>query len=436
MKAFRSSLTMHVPGRGFVARRSPATSADLEKHENKTWQSMQSNRMQSQNFTPHEPSQSRAQAAKRTVVLGSLPESLINFRGPLLRALVERGDHVVACAPDAPTAVRHGLRELGADYRNVPLERTGLSPLRDLVALLALIRLFLELRPNIVFSYTIKPLIYGSLAARIANVPCRIGMVTGVGFTFSDFTLGMRQRLASMVARRLCRISLKGNHRVFFQNPDDLELFRELRMVVRPGQASLVNGSGVDLEEFRPTSFPDRPVFLLIARLLRDKGIREYVEAARLIKAQHPKTVFRLVGWIDRNPTALAAEELQSWVDEGVIEYLGYLEDVRPAIAESSVYVLPSYREGTPRTVLEAMAMGRPIVTTDAPGCRETVRPGDNGFLVPVRDAKALADVMLRFIDKPALIQRMGAASRCFAEVKYDVRRINAVLLDAMDLAR
>lgn len=371
--------------------------------------------------------------AKKIVVLGSLPESLINFRGPLLRAMVERGHQVTACAPEAPEAVRQALGEIGADYRNVPLERTGLSPRRDLAALLALIRLFRELQPDVVFSYTIKPVIYGSLAARMAGVPCRISMVTGLGYAFSEAASGMKQRLISMAARGLYRISLKGNHRVFFQNPDDRELFQELRIVARSEQAALVNGSGIDIEKFQPAPFPDRPVFLLIARLLWDKGIREYVEAARLIKSQHPQAVFRLVGWIDQNPTALTAEELQSWIDEDVIEYLGQLDDVRPAIASSSVYVLPSYREGTPRTVLEAMAMGRPIVTTDAPGCRETVEPGDNGFLVPVRDAPAIAEAMARFIDEPALIPRMGAASRRLTEVKYDVHRVNAVLLDAME---
>jgi glycosyltransferase involved in cell wall biosynthesis len=199
----------------------------------------------------------------------------------------------------------------------------------------------------------------------------------------------------------------------------------------------MINGSGVDLGAFRPAALPQGDVsFLLIARLLKDKGIREYVEAARQVRAQYPRTSFHLVGRLDQgNPAGISARELHDWQTEGVVEYLGRLDDVRPAITATSVYVLPSYREGTPRTVLEAMAMGRPIVTTDAPGCRETVRHGVNGYLVPVRDADALAQAMARFVEEPGLIAAMGRESRRIAEEKYDVHKVNRVILQAMRLA-
>jgi glycosyltransferase involved in cell wall biosynthesis len=201
----------------------------------------------------------------------------------------------------------------------------------------------------------------------------------------------------------------------------------------------VVNGSGVDLDKFVVKPLPDYATegavrFLFIGRLLGDKGVREYAEAARLLQLTHQQVRCVLVGWIDSNPNAITQAELDGWVADGRIEFWGRLTDVRPAIAACSVFVLPSYREGTPRTVLEAMAMGRAIVTTDAPGCRETVIHGENGFLVPVQDSVALAEAMRRFIDEPFLHQTMGTRSRQLAEEMYDVHKVNAVMLEGMDL--
>ena len=197
----------------------------------------------------------------------------------------------------------------------------------------------------------------------------------------------------------------------------------------------VVNGSGIDLAEYAVAPVPAAPRFLLIARLLGDKGVREYAEAARRLRRQHPQARFSLVGWIDDSPDAIAQRELDGWVAEGALEFLGRLADVRPAIAAASVYVLPSYHEGTPRTVLEAMAMGRAIITTDAPGCRETVMEGNNGLLIPVRSVPALVEAMERFIAEPGLAERMGRRSRQVAEAKYDVRKVNAVMLREMGIS-
>ena len=195
-----------------------------------------------------------------------------------------------------------------------------------------------------------------------------------------------------------------------------------------------MNGSGVDVAEYSVAPLPDKPCFLLIARLLGDKGVREYAQAAQLVKAVYPQAVFRLVGWIDDNPDAITQRELDQWVDSGLLDFLGRLHDVRPAISDCSVYVLPSYREGTPRTVLEAMAMGRAVITTDAPGCRETVVDGDNGFLVPVNDVNALADAMIKMIDTPGLAASLGERSRRIAEEKYDVHKVNTAMLEGMGI--
>jgi glycosyltransferase involved in cell wall biosynthesis len=374
-------------------------------------------------------------AQTNVAVLGSFAESLISFRGALLQDLIRRGHRVVACAPAAPATVVASLAAMGVAYRDVPIRRTGLRPDQDLYALCALTALFRKLRPDIVLGYTIKPVTYGLLAARLAGVPQRFAMITGLGYTFIG--AGLKARLASAAARQFYRLSLRGAERIFFQNPDDLALFQRLRLLRSPEQAVMINGSGVDVDAFRPAALPqDEVSFLLIARLLRDKGIREYVEAARQVRAKRPRTSFRLVGRLDEgNPAAISAQELSAWEAEGVVRYLGRLDDVRPALAATSVYVLPSYREGTPRTVLEAMAMGRPIVTTDAPGCRETVRHGVNGYLVPVRDADALALAMARFVAEPHLIPAMGRESRRLAEEKYDVHKVNRVIVQAMGLA-
>lgn len=375
-----------------------------------------------------------AAGGQTVLVLGGYAPSLVTFRGSLLRSMVERGHRVVACAPEASAEVRDALAAMGVSYREVPFKRAGVRPDQDLHALGALVALFREIRPDIILSYTIKPVIWGLLAARLARVPRRFAMITGLGYAF--VSEGRKARIVGALVRRLYRLSLRGADRVFFQNPDDRALFERLRLVRGPEHSVVINGSGVEVDLYRPTPLPDgAPSFLLIGRLLGDKGVREYVEAARIVRACHPEAVFRIAGWIDENPTTISQQELSSWVEEGVIEFLGRLDDVRPAIASSSVYVLPSYREGTPRTVLEAMAMGRAVVTTDAPGCRETVQDGVNGFLVPVRDAASLAGAMERFILEPRLLETMGREARRIAEEKYDVRKVNAVILETMGIA-
>jgi glycosyltransferase involved in cell wall biosynthesis len=385
-----------------------------------------------------------ASPAKTIIVVGGIAGSLVQFRGPLLRALAQRGHRVVGCAPTTPADRYFGpeymarlveeLAAMGVEFRDVPIDRTGLWPGRDLRTLRALVALFREVRPDIVLGYTIKPVIYSSLAAQLAGVPKHFSMITGLGHTFT--AKDWKACTLAPVVKRLYRLALRSNDRLFFQNPDDRAMFERLDLVRRPDQTILINGSGVDLEAFRPEPLPSAVSFLLLGRLIAEKGIREYIEAARIIRARYSGVVFRFAGRIDNHPTAIPERELQAWVQEGVIEYLGRLDDVRPAIATSSVYVLPSYREGTPRSVLEAMAMARPIVTTDVPGCRETVRHGVNGYLVPARNVPMLASALERFIADPALIATMGRESRRIAVEKYDVHKVNAVILEAMGLAR
>lgn len=367
----------------------------------------------------------------KVVIISQYSPSLIIFRGDLIRAMVELGHEVVCLGPEA--GFEQPLQELGADYRQIPLHRTGLNPLKDVKTLFSLRKVLKEIKPDIVFSYTVKPIVYGSIAAHLAGVRQMYAMITGLGYVFIGQTF--KQRLLTQIVAFLYRRGLKYNQIVFFQNPDDLHLFVSKSIVPKTAKPVLVNGSGVNIEKFAFAPPKLSPVtFLLIARLIKDKGILEYVEAARLLKQKYPDARFRLLGPLDINPAAITQEQLERWSKEGIIKYLGKTNDVRPYIADASVYVLPSYREGTPRSVLEAMSMGRPIITTDAPGCRETVIDGKNGFLVPVKDVDALKSAMEKFIQEPDLISQMGKQSRIIAEEKYDVRKVNRAILQEMGL--
>jgi glycosyltransferase involved in cell wall biosynthesis len=368
----------------------------------------------------------------KILIVAGFGGSLIRFRGDLIISWLKMGYIVTAAAPGRE--VENQLRDLGVDYYCIPLNRTGLNPFKDIRLLINLTRLYAKVKPDYIFLYTIKPVIFGSLAAFYYRRAQVYAMITGLGYIFNDS--GRMRLLLKQVVIWLYRIALTFNKMVFFQNPDDIRVFEELR-IVKPDKIMQINGSGVNVEYFSPAPLPGgQVVFLLIARLLREKGINEYIEAAGIIKAKYPDTRFRLVGWaFDDNPSAISHQQVENWRSEKMVEIYSETADVRPFIAESSVYVLPSYRgEGTPRTVLEAMAMGRAIITTDAPGCRETVIEGINGYLVPVKDSQTLAKVMERFILEPELINIMGAESRKIAEEKYDVHKVNAIINRTMRL--
>jgi len=369
------------------------------------------------------------------VVFGSLPESLVNFRGPLMSEMVRRGWEVTAVAGGKDESVRRRLLEMGVRYEPVAISRTGLNPFADLATLLSAHRLLRRVRPDRLLCYTAKPVIYGSIAGRLAGVPGIFSIITGAGFSFVEESAG--HRLLSGTLSRLYRVALSFNRAVFFQNPDDRRLFSAERRILEAEKCVLVNGSGVDLGRFPLTPpFRERPSFLLIARLIRQKGIAEYAEAARIVRGKHPDAVFRLLGPMDDSPAAMPERRVREWAAEGAIEYAGETDDVRPYLAQTGVYVLPSYYgEGVPRSILEAMAMGRPVITTEWRGCRETVVPGENGYLVPPRDPAKLAEAMERFILEPERIERMGRKSREIAERKFDVREVNRIILETMGIA-
>jgi glycosyltransferase involved in cell wall biosynthesis len=372
----------------------------------------------------------------RIYILASLPSSLSNFRGALIESLLDLGHEVYAGAPgileDSVTC--DWLNERGVRYHDVPLSRTGLSVTGDLRTFIALRRMMLIIRPDLVLAYTVKPVIWGMIAAWLARVPKRVALITGLGYAFVGKAYGKRAIIRWIVSR-LYSIALRRASLVFFQNPDDRAEMRRQGISPVHVPTKVVNGSGVDLLQFPHVDLTDEPPqFLLIARLLGDKGIREYAQAAAALVPHWPGVGFHIVGGLDPNPNGLGISEVEEWVRAGNIIWHGALDDVQPALAAAHVYVLPSYREGTPRTVLEAMATGRAIITTDAPGCRETVQEGENGFLVPVRNSSALTAAMEKFLLEPELIDRMGEQSRRIATEKYDVHKVNAAMIDAMGL--
>ena len=354
---------------------------------------------------------------------------LLNLRGPLIRTLLESGMRVIAIAPrDDAFEV---LRSMGVETVDWRVEGHGINPLRDLASYHELKKRLAQTRPDIVFNFTIKPVIYGSIAARAVGCKKIFSMIPGRGYVFG--TGSLRQRVFRTIVLPLYRRALKNNRKVFFQNTHDRDYFVSHGLAA-PGQTVVVDGSGVDTEYFAPSSerAPDA-AFLLIARLLAEKGVAEYAAAAQSLKRRHPHARFFLLGPFSEAPSALTRQEVARWQSEGGLEYLGQADDVRPHIARCGVFVLPSYyNEGLPRTVLEAMSMAKAIVTTDWPGCRETVEAGENGFLVPVRDAEALEAAMERFIDNPELASAMGDRSREIACTRFDVHRVNGQLIDQL----
>ena len=347
-----------------------------------------------------------------------------------MQDLKQRGHEVYALAPNFDADLRSQLRAIGVESVDVALSRTGVNPFHDLRDIMQLWRVMRDVKPDLILAFTIKPVVYGIVVAAATGVARRYALITGLGYAFSA-NESVRDRLIQMIARLLYRVSLYGAHIVFMQNADDADEFVS-RNIVSQNKISLINGTGVDLGDWPEMAAFHSPVtFTLAARLLGEKGIREYIEAARRVKSTHPDTRFLLLGSLDSNPSAIPEQEVRNWVAEGIVEWPGYVA-MRPWLAQTSVFVLPSYREGVPRSTQEAMASGRAVITTDVPGCRETVIDGMNGYLVPPRNVEALEIAMLKFIENPLAIAEKGHRSRQLAEERFNVRNINARMISVM----
>jgi len=342
--------------------------------------------------------------------------NLVNFRAGLIRALVAEGYEVVAVAPDDEYAPR--LAELGCRFVALPMDNKGTHPGRDLLLWFRFLNLLRHERPDVFLGYTVKPNVYGSLAAHVLGIPV-VNNIAGLGAVF------IRDNWLTRLVRRLYKTALSRSRHVFFQNNEDMQMFVKRGLVV-VDKVSRLPGSGINLDTFGFTPMQpleNRPFcFLLVARLLWDKGVGEYVEAARIVRRKYPTAKFQLLGFLDvKNPTAVSSAQMDDWVKEGVVEYLGVVDDVKPYLAAADCVVLPSYREGVPRSLLEAAAIGRPVVTTDAVGCRDAVDDGVNGLLCRVADAADLAEKLLRMIEMPPEARaRMGLSGRKKMELEFD----------------
>lgn len=366
----------------------------------------------------------------KVFVIGAKASSLYNFRGELLSKLAV-DNKIYAMASNADKTEIKCIDNLGATYIEYSVSRSGLSPAQDFKTFLSLRKIFKQEKPDVILAYTIKPIIWGGLAARCLPC-CRFyALVTGLGFAFQRGS--WKKNILMKLVVFLYKTALRKVDKVIFQNTDNRKVFTDLE-IVPEYKTAIVNGSGVDLSHFEVKALSSTPKFLLIARLLGDKGIREYVKAANIIKQTHPDAIFQLVGPEDPSPDGISLTELTQLNTSHAVEYLGGTNDVRPYIESCSIFVLPSYHEGLPRTVLEAMATGRPILTTDVPGCRETVVNGENGWLVEKANVEQLVGRMIWFIENPQEWQRMADFSRVMVEDKFDVHNVNATLIKIMEL--
>lgn len=371
------------------------------------------------------------------IVMNNQARSLVNFWTVLLRRMLARGHTVTCLVPEGDPESDAALRQVGASVRHYPLDRKGLNPLRDAATFLALYRLFRGSspadRPDLLYASTIKPVIYGLPAAALAGVKRRYAMITGLGYMFeADSPV---KKLLTALAALLYRFSLSFAQAVFFQNADDISEFRRRHCLNSRANVVPTRGTGVDTERFAPAPLPaGPPVFLLVARLLEAKGLHDFAAAARLVKKTYPDARFQLLGPPEEHRGGVPLETVRAWEREGLVEYLGQTRDTRPYVAAATVVVLPSWREGMPCSLMEGMSMGRPLVATDAPGCREVTVHGHNGLLVPPHDPQALAEALAAFAADPGLAARMGREGRRLAEERFNAEKAADHLLDVMGL--
>ena len=374
---------------------------------------------------------------KKIALIGTTGASFYGFRADLIKQLVLEGHLVYALTSEYTDQCLEKIRQLGAEPVTYQLSRGGLNPFSDIASYLQLKRILKKLKPDIVFSYFAKPVIYGSIAAKAAKVPFVIGMLEGLGYTFTEQPEGqsIKTKLIKSVQVMLYRFAFPCLDKMIFLNPDDQQDLMGVHGLQVP-EVHILGGIGLHLEQYSYAEPSVDPVkFLFIGRLLKEKGVFELIEAMRLVKVKYPQAKLTILAAIDhQNMGALKQETLDQLITENLFEYPGFVTNVQDWITESSVFILPSYREGVPRSTQEAMAIGRPIITTDVPGCRETVIDGINGFLVAKWDPEALAEKMCYFIENTEQVNIMGLESYKIAQEKFDVNKANKKLFEIMGL--
>ena len=368
---------------------------------------------------------------KKIVFICGGGDSLIRFRLEFIKRFLEQSYEVYAYAPEISDGCLEELLKLNVKFEKISFERKNLDPINTIKSIIDVTQKLKLHKPDIVFSYTHKSVVVGSICAYLAKIKSSYSLITGTGHIFDQDTV--KQRIQRFIGLLGFKIALRLNQTVFFQNPDDLKLFTRLK-IISSQRSVLVNGSGVDLKLFSVKPLPEEPIFLCLSRLIKSKGLVEYAKAAKITRKQFPNARFLLHGFPDDHYDSINEQEIiDNWNSNFGIEYLGFSSNPIDAISKCSVYVLLSYNEGTPRSVLEAMAMGRPIITTNVSGCRETVKDEYNGFLVPQKDFDYAASCMMKLMD-PELRSEMGKASRIYCEQKYNVHEVNSILLQEMEV--
>ncbi|WP_166169775.1 glycosyltransferase family 4 protein [Acinetobacter sp. SA01] len=373
-------------------------------------------------------------------LIGTTASNLYLFRKDFIISCIEQGHQVFTLVSEYDDVWLDKIKSLGAEVITYGLSRSGLNPFKDLKTLLQLREIIVEHQPDLVFSFFTKPVIYGSLAARLGKVPNVIGMIEGLGSPFTDHPTGqsLKMKLVQFFQVSLYRIVFPFIDKIIFLNDDDpKDLIISKKIYHRKDAIHVLGGIGLKLEDYpySPWDTSSNISFVIVARLLIEKGIYEYLAAAKIVKEKYPNACFKIVGSLDtKNPSGLTQDELDNVIQSGVIEYKGFTNQIAEELKNSSVFVLPSYREGVPRSTQEAMAIGRPIITTDVPGCRDTVIDSVNGFLTPKWDVNALANKMIYFIEHPEQINIMGQESYKMAQEKFDAEKVNVKLLRIMGI--
>lgn len=374
---------------------------------------------------------------KKITIIVNEVSTLLHFRKELVLDLVKEGYEVFCLAEGYEPSTKEIIVSWGAKPVEHNLKRSNLNPLADIIEVFKLRKILKDIEPDIVLTCFVKPVIFASLAAKLAGIKKRVGMIEGLGYAFTPSMekKGLKAKIIKFLQIQLYKLALPTLDKVLFLNPDDQrDLLIENNIKVK--STEILGGIGVNLNYYRYSEpkIKSDVSFIFLGRLLREKGIFEFLEAAKVVKKEKPNTQFLVLGQIDKqNPTAMSEEKLQEYIDANIIEYLGYVKNVPDYIEKVDVFVLPSYREGVPKSTQEAMAMGKVILTTDVSGCRETVVDGVNGFLVPLFSAEKLAEKMLELINKPILVRSMGVESRRIAEEKFDVRKVNKRIISILE---
>lgn len=373
---------------------------------------------------------------KHILIIASYGPSLITLRGHLIKKFLSLGYKVSVAAPidGFSDKYKNELLKLGTNLIFFKLSRNSLNIIKDIIAIKEIYKIIKYLRPNLIISYTIKPVLYTGLILNFFKKISFYPLITGLGLIFIKKKT-IKFKILKLVITTLYRYSLKSVTKIIFQNIDDQNLFFKLKIIKDKNLSHIVNGSGVDLNLYPQSPVPFKPVFLMASRLLIEKGVREYIEAAKIVQKKYPSVIFQLAGRFDNSPLGISKEELNLSIKENYINYLGEADSIQALLASCKFYVLPSYREGTPKSILEALSTGRPIITTDVPGCRETVINEKNGLLVPSKDSISLANAMIKLLEeKDDVIKKMAYESYLIAKNKYEINKVNKNIIHIMNL--